>query len=85
VLVRWAPVQALVGALPAVRWLLLMKRAQLRRSRCASAVGTGTLCGRDTGRRTPCGYLAAADATSVAAEGTVLWCIRHGYTVRERH
>ncbi len=72
------------GALTVTLWLLLMRRSQLQRSWCAGTLGTGTPCGRDTGRRTPFGSLAAADATSAAAEGTVLWCVGHGHTLRKR-
>jgi hypothetical protein len=78
--------EPLAGALPVVPWqLLLMRRAQLQRTRCAGALSTGTPCGRGASRRTPCGSLAAAaDATSAAAEGTVLWCGGHGHTLRDR-
>jgi hypothetical protein len=78
-MVRWALAhragKALAGALPVVTW----------QSRCCGALGTGTLCERCAGRRTPCGSLAAApDETSAAAEVTVLWYLQHGHTVRER-
>jgi hypothetical protein len=87
--VRWAWThlagEALAGALPVVTWLLLTRRAQLQRARCYGALGTGIPCDSGAGRRTPCGSLAAAaDATSAAAEDTVLWCLQHGHTVRER-
>jgi hypothetical protein len=63
--------EALAGALPVVPWqLLLMRRAQLQRARVDGALGTGTPCGKGTSMRTPCGSLATAAATSVAAEGT---------------
>jgi hypothetical protein len=88
--VRWARAhragEALAGALPVVTWLLLllMRRWQLQKSRCAGAEGTGTPSGRGAGRRTPCGYLAAANETIAAAEGTVCGCVGHGHTVRKR-
>jgi hypothetical protein len=89
-MVRWArayrAIAALAGALPVVPWqLLLMRRAQLQRSQCYGALGTGTLCGRGAGKRTPCGSLATAAAeTSAAAEVTVMKCGGHGHTVRKR-
>ena len=85
-MVRWARAflaeKVLAGALPVVPWLLLMRRARLQRSRCAGALGMDTPSGRGPCMRTPCGYLVAADAMSAAAEGTVLWCVGHGHTVR---
>jgi hypothetical protein len=78
--------EVLAGALPVARWLLLlMRRSQLQKSRCAGAEGTGTACGRDAGRRTRCGYLAAADETIAAAEVMVCWYVGHWHTVQKRH
>jgi hypothetical protein len=90
VLVRWARAhlaeEALAGALPVVTWLLLMQRAHLQRAQSRGALGTGIPCGRDAGRRTPCGSLAtAADETSTAAEVTVLWCDGHGHSLLKSH
>jgi hypothetical protein len=77
--------EALAGALPVVPWLLLqMRRSQLQRSRCAGAVGTGTPCGRDAGRRTHCDSLAATYETIAAAEVVVCWYVGHGHTLRKR-
>jgi hypothetical protein len=71
---EYRAIAALAGAPPVVLWqLLLMRRAQLQRTRYYGALGTGTPCGKGAGRRTPCGYLAV----------TVLWCVGHGHTVRK--